>query len=211
VLLTLTFALGTPTLLSWGTERAPRLVIQLLHRNVSLLVAVFVFLHVASTVVDGYAPIGWIDAIVPFRSGYRPIWVGLGAVAFDLFLAVIITSLLRVRIGYSSWRWVHMLTYAMWPIALVHGLGTGSDTRSTWMWWVDGVCAVVVLASVAIRLHERAPIDFRLRRLALLAVITVPLLIAAWTLLGPMKANWQKKKPSEGLGMATVVFEDRAR
>jgi predicted ferric reductase len=170
-----------------------------------------VFLHVASTVVDGYAPIGWVDAIVPFRSGYRPIWVGLGAVAFDLFLAVIITSLLRVRIGYSSWRWVHMLTYAMWPIALVHGLGTGSDTRSTWMWWVDGVCTFVVLASVAIRLHERAPVDFRLRRLALLAVITVPLLIAVWTLLGPMKANWQKKKPSAGLGMATVVFEDRAR
>jgi len=211
VLLTLAFALGTPTLLSWGTERAPRLVIQLLHRNVSLLVAVFVFLHVASTVVDGYAPIGWIDAIVPFRSGYRPIWVGLGAVAFDLLLAVIITSLLRVRIGYSSWRWVHMLTYAMLPIALVHGLGTGSDTRSTWMWWVDGVCTFVVLASVAIRLHERAPIDFRLRRLALFAVITVPLLIAVWTLLGPMKANWQKKKPSEGLGMATVVFEARAR
>ena len=66
MLLTVAFALGTPTLLSWGTERMPRLVIQLLHRNISLLVVVFVFLHVASTVIDGYAPIGWVDAIVPF-------------------------------------------------------------------------------------------------------------------------------------------------
>ena len=148
---------------------------------------------------------------MPFHSGYRPIWVGLGAVAFDLVLAVIITSLLRVRIGYSRWRWVHMLTYAMWPIALVHGLGTGSDTRSSWMWWVDGVCTFVVLTSVVIRLHERAPIDFRLRRLALVAVITVPLLIAVWTLLGPMKPNWQKKKPTQEMSTAAVVFEDGAR
>jgi predicted ferric reductase len=211
VLLTVAFALGTPTLLSWGTRRMPRLVIQLLHRNVSLLVVVFVFLHVASTVIDGYAPIGWVDAIVPFRSGYRPIWVGLGAVAFDLVLAVIITSLLRVRIGYARWRWVHMLTYALWPIAFVHGLGTGSDTRSSWMWWVDGLCAVVVIASVAIRLHERAPLDIRLRRAVIVALVAVPLVIGAWTLSGPMKADWQKKKPSQGVSTTAVVIEDGGR
>ena len=124
------FALGTPTLLSWGTARLPRLVIQLLHRNLSLLVVVFVFLHVASTVIDGFAPIGWLDAVIPFRAGYRPLWLGLGAVAVDVLLAIIITSLMRVRMRVSQLASVHLLAYAMWPIALVHGLGTGSDVHA---------------------------------------------------------------------------------
>jgi len=206
VLLTVAFALGTPTLLSWGSERFPRLVIQLLHRNLSLLVVVFLFLHVASTVVDGFAPIGWLDAIVPFGSGYRPVWLGFGAVAVDLLLAVIVTSLLRVRIGYQRWRWVHMLTYAMWPIALVHGLGTGSDTRAPWMWWVDGLCSLVVLAAVIVRLHERPMISQRARNLALGALFVVPLSVAAWTMVGPMKPGWQKKKPSQGMVGSVVVL-----
>lgn len=157
ILVTLAFALGTPTLLNWGTRYFPRLVIQLLHRNLSLLVVVFIFLHVASTVIDGYAPIGWLDAIVPFRSGYRSLWLGFGAVAADLLLAVIVTSLLRVRIGYRVWRWVHLLAYAMWPIAFVHGIGTGSDIHKPWLWWVDGVCAAIALTAVTVRIRARPP------------------------------------------------------
>lgn len=192
-LLTLSFALGTPTLLSWGSKRFPRLVVQLLHRNVSLLVVVFVFIHVATTVIDGFAPIGWLDAVIPFRSGYRPIWLGLGAVALDLLIAVIVTSLLRVRIGYERWRQIHFLAYAMWPIALVHALGTGSDTRSPWMWWLTGICSLVVLASVAARLVARQPNDPRTRTFVFASAVVVPLLVASWMVLGPLKPNWQKK------------------
>ena len=211
ILLTIAFALGTPTLLSWGNERVPRLVLQLLHRNISLLVVVFVFLHVASTVVDGYAPIGWLDAIIPFRSGYRPIWVGFGTTAVLLLLAIIITSLLRVRIGYARWRWVHMLSYALWPIALVHGLGTGSDTRSAWMMWIVGVCTAVVLACVVIRVHGRAPRNARSRNWVIAALVLVPVLIAAWTVLGPMKPDWGKKRPSQGQVSETVVVGEIGR
>ncbi|MEP7048272.1 MAG: ferric reductase-like transmembrane domain-containing protein [Ilumatobacteraceae bacterium] len=193
VLLTASFALGTPTLLSWGSERFPRLVVQLLHRNVSLLVVVFLAIHVSTTVIDGFAPIGWLDVIVPFRSGYRPIWLGLGAVAVDLLLAIIITSLLRVRIGYARWRQIHLLSYAMWPIALVHGLGTGSDTRSPWMWWLAGLCSLVVLASVASRLIARRPADPHARTLAVSTALVLPVLVLGWLLVGPMKPTWGKK------------------
>ncbi len=198
VMLTLAFALGTPTLLSWGTERFPRLVVQLLHRNVSLLVTVFIGLHVATTVIDGFAPIGWIDVFVPFRAGYRPIWLGLGAVAVDLLLAIIITSLLRVRIGYATWRYVHLLTYAMWPIALMHAIGTGSDARAPWMWWLDGICVAVVIACTAWRIIERRPADDRARLAAVGAIVVVPLLIGAWMVTGPLKATWghTKHKPA---------------
>ncbi|HEY4333892.1 MAG TPA: ferric reductase-like transmembrane domain-containing protein [Ilumatobacteraceae bacterium] len=190
LLLTVAFVSGTPTLLSWGAEHLPRLVVQLFHRNVSLLVMVFIGLHVATTVVDGFAPIGWLDAIVPFRSGYRPIWLGLGAVAVDLLVAVIITSLWRVRIGYATWRYVHMLTYLLWPIALVHALGTGSDTRARWMWVLDGVCAVAVLASVLWRLTARRPADDRVRLAAIGALVIVPVLVGVWLTAGPLKPTW---------------------
>jgi len=193
VLLTVSFALGAPTLLSWGSERFPRLVVQLLHRNVSLLVVVFLFIHVATTVLDGFAPIGWADVIIPFRAGYRPIWLGLGAVAVDLLVAIIITSLLRVRIGYARWRQIHLLTYALWPIALVHALGTGSDTRSPWMWWLAGICSIIVLASVGARLVARLPQDPRTRAAAVSTAVVLPVLVAAWMVIGPLKPTWGKK------------------
>ena len=97
-------------------------------------------------------PIGLADAIIPFRSPYRPIWVGLGAVAFDMLLAVAITSALRRRIGSAAWRGVHWLAYACWPIAVVHGLGSGSDARLPGAMLVFVVCIAAVAAAVAWRL-----------------------------------------------------------
>ena len=104
-----------------------------LHRNVTLLAIVFVAVHVVTTVADGFAPIGLLDAVVPFASPYRPVWLGLGAVAFDLLLALVATSLLRARVGLRAWRAVHWLAYASWPVALLHALGTGSDARRGWL------------------------------------------------------------------------------
>ena len=95
--------------------------------------------------------------MVPFTGSYRPLWLGLGAVAFDLMLAVVITSLLRARIGYRAWRAVHWLAYASWPLALVHGLGTGSDVKSSWLLVLSAVCALVVLAAVLSRVLSACP------------------------------------------------------
>ena len=81
-------------------RRWPRVITAGLHRNLSLLVGGASWsLHVLTTVPDSYAPIGWIAAVVPFTSAYRPFWLGLGAIAFDLLLAVTITSLLRARLS----------------------------------------------------------------------------------------------------------------
>jgi len=112
--------------------------------------------HIATTVLDGYVPVGWLDAVIPFRSSYRTVWLGLGAVAFDLLLAVLITSLLRARIGYRSWRAIHWLAYACWPIALAHGAGTGTDLWRSWMLITDGACVIAVLAAIAVRISGSA-------------------------------------------------------
>ena len=192
VLLTISFALGIPTLLSWGTPRVPRLVVQLMHRNVSLLVVAFLAIHVATSVLDSFVSISWVDALVPFGGTYRPVWLGLGALAADCLIAVIVTSMLRTRISYLMWKRVHWLAYACWPIAVVHGLGTGTDTRYVWMQLLDATCAAIVLGSIAWRLAVKPMQDPRRKTATIAAVVGVPLLIITWMFAGPMHADWGK-------------------
>src|ERR1039458_5726960 len=151
LLLTLAIALGVLDVRRFSTPRWPRFVVDSLHRNVSLLAMVFLVLHIITSVLDSFAPISLLDAFVPFVGSYRPFWLGLGAVAFDLLLAVTITSLLRQRMGYAGWRAIHWFTYPRWPIALLHGLGTGSDVKSTWLLALSVACLAVVLAAVLSR------------------------------------------------------------
>jgi sulfoxide reductase heme-binding subunit YedZ len=151
-LLTLTVVLGIVTSARWATANWPRFVVAGLHRNLSLLAVAFLGLHVASVVVDGYVPIRWLDAVLPFTSAYRPLWIGLGAVALDLLIAVLLTSLLRVRLGHRAWRAVHWAAYACWPLALVHGFGIGSDNRQLWMLAIDILAIVTVAAAACWRL-----------------------------------------------------------
>src|ERR1035437_5079201 len=127
VLLTASMVLGILTSSRYARPNLPRFVTMGLHRNVSLLVLVFLALHIVTTIADGFAPVSWTDAVLPFAGTYRPLWLGLGAMSFDLLIALTVTSLLRGRLGYRTWRWVHWTSYACWPIAVIHGLGTGTD------------------------------------------------------------------------------------
>jgi sulfoxide reductase heme-binding subunit YedZ len=151
VLLTLSLALGVMDARRFHTIRWPRFVVDGLHRNASLLALVFLVVHIVTTVLDSFVSIPLSAAIIPFSDGYRTFWLGLGAVAFDLMLAVLITSILRQRIGYGAWRAVHWLSYACWPIALAHTFGTGSDASRTWLLAISFGCIATVLAAVLAR------------------------------------------------------------
>ena len=152
MLLSGSVVLGVTTSVRWATARWPRFIVEGLHKNVALLSVVFLALHIVTAVADGYVPIRWLDVLVPFGSQYQPLWLGLGAVAFDFLAAVIITSVLRVRIGHRIWRAVHWLAYACWPVAVLHGLGLGSDRGQTWMRIIDIVVVAAVFAAVTWRL-----------------------------------------------------------
>lgn len=152
VLLTLTLALGIANQRRWAPRWTPRFVVDNLHRTVSLLVMVLLGIHIASAVLDDYVSISVVDAIVPFAGSYRPLWLGLGALAFDLLIALIVTSLLRHRIGLRTWRAVHWAAYACWPVAFAHGLGIGTDVPGGgWMLWLSLVCAAVLVAALVAR------------------------------------------------------------
>lgn len=158
VLLTLSVTLGIANQRRWSPRRTPRFVLDRLHRTVSLLVLALLVIHVGSAVVDDYVSISVVDAIVPFVGQYQPFWLGLGALALDLLVALIVTSLLRRRIGVRTWRAVHWAAYACWPVAVVHGLGIGTDAAGGgWMLWLSVACAVAVVAAVGWRVSGRGP------------------------------------------------------
>jgi methionine sulfoxide reductase heme-binding subunit len=152
LLLTASVGLGVLTTWRWAPAGWPRFLTAGLHRNLALLTLVFLGLHVVTAVVDPFTNLGWIAAVIPFGSWYRTFWLGLGTIAAELLLAVIVTSLLRGLFGYGAWRAVHWLTYASWPVALIHGLGTGTDSGSTWLRALDGACLVAVAVAVGLRL-----------------------------------------------------------
>lgn len=189
LLLTGAVVLGILCAVRWRADGWPRFLVGGLHRNVTLVAVAFVVVHVISTVADGYAPVGLKDAVVPFLSSYRPVWLGLGAVAFDLLLALVITSLLRARLGIRLWRGVHWLAYASWPVALVHGLGTGSDSRFGWLGLIAFGCAAAVAAAVLVRVAASTP-PAGARVITGAAAVVVPLLIFVWYLGGPRQHGW---------------------
>jgi methionine sulfoxide reductase heme-binding subunit len=146
-LLSLSVLLGILTRSGRPLPGIPRFSITLIHRNVSLLAAIFLVFHVGSLMLDSFARINPVDVVVPFLGAYKPFYQGLGTVALDLMAAVVITSLLRHRIGQRAFKAIHWLTYAMWPIAMVHTLGNGTDGRSSWVVGSTiGVSAALVVA-----------------------------------------------------------------
>jgi sulfoxide reductase heme-binding subunit YedZ len=201
LLLTVVVLLGVSGATRWRTERLPRFVVAGLHRNLTLLSLVFIVVHVLTTVADGFAPVGLKATVVPFTSPYRPFWLGLGAVAFDLLLALTATSLLRARVGLRTWRALHWLAYAAWPIALVHSLGTGSDARVAWFELLGAACTVVVAAAVLRRLAVDGAWTAG-RVTAAAATLLVAFGIAVWYRAGPGQAGWAARSgtPSRLLG-----------
>jgi predicted ferric reductase len=154
VLLTLTLVLGIVNVRRWAPSGVQRFLLDDAHRTLALLVVALLTLHVGISVIDGYAPIALVDAVVPFVSAYHPFWLGLGALALDLMAALVVTSLLRARLGLRAWRAVHWVAYGCWPLALVHGLGIGTDAPG-WLVWLAVACGAAVAAAVAARLAPR--------------------------------------------------------
>jgi Ferric reductase like transmembrane component len=193
VLLTVSVALGVANVRRVRTERVPRFVLEAVHRNASLLAIAFLCVHIATAILDGFAPIRLIDVIVPFGSAYRPLWLGFGAVAFDLLIAVALTSVLRRRFGYRAWRATHWAAYASWPVALLHGLGTGTDTKTTWMLTLTGACVLAVVVAVVARATAGWPSHRGARTTAIAASALVPLGLLVWLPSGPLAAGWAQR------------------
>jgi predicted ferric reductase len=123
-----------------------------LHRTAALTGTGLVGVHVASLLFDPYAQLRLVDVALPFLASYRPLWLGLGTLAVDLLVVVTAVSVLRRRVGPRVFRTVHWATYALWPTALLHSLGSGTDAGTAWFRWLAVACVTAVVAAIGWRL-----------------------------------------------------------
>lgn len=190
VLLTASVIVGVAAIGRLSGPSLPRFVVDGVHRTVSLLAVAFLVVHIVTSVADSFVSISLVNAVIPFTGSYRPLWLGLGAAAFDLTLAVTLTSLLRRRVGHGAWRAVHWLAYLSWPIAVLHAFGTGSDVHQTWLELLNVACIVAVLAAVVARAMIGWPDNARLRLGALGAAGAFALGLLVWLPQGPLGKGW---------------------
>jgi hypothetical protein len=191
--LTIVLALGALSAVRVGGRRVPRFVVAGMHRNLTLAGLGFLAVHILTTLLDSYAPIGLIDTVVPFVSAYRPIWLGLGAVAFDTLLVLTVTSLLRTRLNLRWWRAAHWSAYGCWLVAVIHAFGTGSDTRTSVFLLLTGGCVAVALVALAWRLTAGGPGHELLRASTAMGAVFTMVVIGIWALLGPLAPGWASR------------------
>jgi hypothetical protein len=194
VLLTGTVVLGIAGTLRWRPGAGvPRFLVDGLHRNLSLLVVVLLSAHVLTAVLDPFAHLRPLDALVPLASSYRPLWLGFGALALDLLIALVVTSLVRARLG-------------------LHGLGTGTDASAPWLQALTAVCAGAVAITIAARL-VRSPGPSVALRAGGLGVLAATLAVGtAFAVEGPMRPGWARRAgtPVALLGAAAPAHRTTA-
>jgi predicted ferric reductase len=103
-----------------------------MHQFVSLFSLLAMAFHVLVLLPDPYAQFSLVELLVPFASRYRPLAVGLGAIA--LYGSLIVTASFWAKrwLGQRGWRTLHYASFALFVLALVHGIAAGTDTGSAW-------------------------------------------------------------------------------
>ena len=190
-LLSLTAILGMAQTVRFKSAFWPKYLTVGLHSSVALMLLIFLALHILTSLLDPFAKLGWKDAAIPFGSWYRPLWLGLGVLAAELYLALVVTSLVRKWMSYKLWRLVHWTAYACWPVALLHGFGTGTDPRRAWFLWVNVACVLgFFLFLVLWRLSFGWPTHpFPRVAAAVLSGVAV-VVLSIWALSGPLAPGW---------------------
>ncbi len=104
-----------------------------LHQHASLLGLAFALFHGLILLGDHYIHFTLARVLIPFASlDYRPLWVGLGQIGFYLLGLVSLSFYVRRQIGSGLWRLIHYLSFAVYALALAHGVLSGTDSAAPW-------------------------------------------------------------------------------
>ena len=194
ILVTLAVVFGLLLSQRWQSRRSwPRLLNDQMHQYLTLVAGIFTAVHGVSVLIDPFTAFSLREVLLPFASHYRPVWMALGIIAAYLGLAVVVTGWLRPKIGYAWWRRLHYLTFAVWLLATLHGLGNGSDTRTAWALGIYGASTAAVGGLTVVRLlwpAGRPRVAARPAWAALAAALA--LAVAAFTAVGPARSGWNK-------------------
>jgi DMSO/TMAO reductase YedYZ heme-binding membrane subunit len=129
-----------------------RVMAQAVHRAFSFGTLVFLVIHIVTEILAQRSHV--IDAAVPFLSPYRTFYIGLGTIASDLILLLVVTSVLRKRFTAdgNAWRWraIHYSSYAAFVFGVLHGL-LGGRAAKPYVDWSYGFAIAVTALGLAVR------------------------------------------------------------
>jgi methionine sulfoxide reductase heme-binding subunit len=90
-------------------------------------------LHAVILIIDIYMPFQWSELLIPFSAAHKPLWNGLGTLAAYGLLLLIFTTDIRNKMKRKVWRVIHLLSYPIFIMVLLHGIFTGTDTANVWI------------------------------------------------------------------------------
>ncbi|NQU37125.1 MAG: ferric reductase-like transmembrane domain-containing protein [Actinobacteria bacterium] len=134
------------------------------HRRIALVACAMLGLHIAAVVLDSFVDVGWVNVIVPFSSTYDRLGIGLAAISIDLIIVLVATSLAQKHLRFVTWQVIHVTAYLAWPIAILHGLVSGTDDLLTWLLALVGALAVVTVATIRIGHQRKHPASASVKR-----------------------------------------------
>lgn len=188
LLLTFSVVLGIALSRRWYSAHWPRMVVDELHRWLTTTFYIFVAIHVVTMLLDPFTHFRVIDVTVPFVSTYRPIWLSLGIIATELSIAAGASVWVRKWIGYRTWHVLHLMAYPIFFMSLLHAIGTGSDTKTSWATALYIGSFVLVAGATLWRLIEVPA--WRTGVIATTLVVAIALVV--WGLGGPYASGWAK-------------------
>jgi sulfoxide reductase heme-binding subunit YedZ len=103
-----------------------------IHRTLSFLGLAAIGLHATALVLDQAVHITVTDLFIPGFAPYRPLWTGMGVVAAELMVALVVSFPLRKVFGFKAWRKLHWVSYGTFVLAAAHGIKAGTDTGRAW-------------------------------------------------------------------------------
>lgn len=109
-----------------------------LHKFLGALTVVFSVVHLVGLYLDSFVEFGIAELLVPLRSSWKPLEVAAGVLAFWLLIAVQASSMVMNHIPRRLWKWIHMASYALLPLGIVHGITAGTDAGSRWYQLASG-------------------------------------------------------------------------
>ena len=148
----------------------PRFSVEGIHRFGGLLVGALITIHVATIAVDSFLPFSVVNLVVPFTASYRPIWTGLGIASAEILLALAVTNHYRKRLPYRFWRLAHYANFAVWTLASLHGVMSGTDRGVWWLAIIYGLSIATVGVLLVWRFGGKT---MRSGAVALTGVVTV--------------------------------------
>ncbi len=133
-----------------------------LHQYFSLLGLGFGLFHALILTGDRYIQAGLVQVVLPFAyQNFKPVWVGIGQLAFYAWAIVVASFYIRKQLGNKSWRLVHYASFLAFSLALVHGLVSGTDSQTVWAgmlyWFAGGSLLLLLFYRIMVTVGNKKP------------------------------------------------------